>query len=164
MGGKKSHSILLKNQKRRQLRRDLLTFFDVLSLYLAVGYDLAFAWPESSRLLGQQESLSVLSWEPRKGSLQEWLHQTEKSFPIEEYRFIFASLKQLYGRGAPLSPVVKAFSKYLRKEFERDLERHLRDAPARANICLIVFFLPPTMALLFLPILNYLKGLFIGFE
>lgn len=164
MGRQRSHSILLKNKKKRQLRRDLLTFLDVLSLYLTVGYDLAYAWPETSQMLRQQGYLSLLSWEPKSGSLHEWLQKLEENFPVEGYRFIFASLKQLYGRGAPLSPVVKAFSKYLRRELERDFERHLRDSPVRANACLMIFFLPPTLALLFLPILNYLKGLFIGFE
>ena len=163
MGRKRSHSVLLNKRKKRQLRRDLLFFMDLLNLYLSVGYDLSYAWPETHRLC-TEKSLWMLRWLPKDGSLNDWLRGLEKTFPIESHRFVFGTLQQLYARGAPLTPAVKAFAHFLRKEFERDLEKHLRDCPVRANLCLMLFFLPPTLALLFLPLLNYLKGLFIGFN
>jgi len=149
MGTSKRESVLLKKR--------LLLFFDVLALYVSVGYDLFYAWneaTESSELFGKpdvQQSMNAILWD------------LEKSFNLKTYRFTFGVLRQLYSRGASLTPAIQAFSKTLRRDLERDIEAHLRTAPLRAGLCLLFFFLPPALAFIVFPFLHHLRAIIFRF-
>ncbi|NDC26011.1 MAG: hypothetical protein EBZ49_18030, partial [Proteobacteria bacterium] len=45
---------------QRKLRKQLLHFFDLLGLYLQVGYELGFAWNQVLRALKSSEKESLL--------------------------------------------------------------------------------------------------------
>jgi hypothetical protein len=149
MGASKSKSVLLKKQ--------LLLFFDVLALYVSVGYDLFYAWNEavdSSELFVRPEAHQ---------SMNTVLEELENSFPLKNYRFTFGVLRQLYSRGATLTPAIHAFSKTLRRDLEREFEAHLRTAPLRANLCLLLFFLPPALGFIAFPFLQHLRQVLFKF-
>jgi len=154
-------SFLLKKRKERIFRKELLLFYEVAGLYLMAGYDLPYAWSESMKGTGWELN-QQLGKAFEKETLLENLERLEKHFSLDRYRFTFGLLKQLYIQGAPLGPVLRSFSQTLRRELERDLEAHLRTAPTRANLTQMVFFLPPTLALLVLPFLQYLRRVFLS--
>lgn len=160
MGSLPSNSILLKWRKQKDercLRRELILFFDLLELYISVGYDLSFAWQET---LFHFKSLSHLDFNPtvtnnwEDQGLLHHLKRLEQTFPVERYRFGFTGLVQLYSRGGALTPFIQSFSRFLRQELERDLSGYLRDCPTRANVLMILFFLPPALALLLIPLIQ----------
>jgi hypothetical protein len=137
------------------LRRDLITFFDGLSLYLRAGYDLSYSWPEVLRQTegGRWKIHRWLGGEglpPRFGVRLEHL---SAHYPVERHRVWFAVLKELYEQGAPLTDAVHAMAASLRAEQSRDWESFTRTLPTKANLVLLVCFLPPTLVLLFLPLL-----------
>lgn len=155
-----SNSILLKGRRlkeERSLRRELILFLDLLELYISVGYDLAFAWQETLNHLKGSAHLNLnqtgtKSWEGQ--GLLHHLKYLEQEFPIVRYRFAFTGLVQLYSRGGALTPFIQSFSRFLRQELERDLSAYIRDCPTRANVLMILFFLPPALALLLFPLIQ----------
>ncbi|NBX93263.1 MAG: hypothetical protein EBQ85_08550 [Proteobacteria bacterium] len=165
MGNPTYHSILLTSRLRvqRKLRKQLLHFFDLLGLYLQVGYELGFAWNQVLRALKSSEKESLLDeliYEDTQESLNDCLSRLRQNFKDPQYRIHFGTLAQLYQQGAPLALATRSISQCLRCEFERDLENHLRKAPTQAQILLLLFFLPPALILLFMPILQQLRNLF----
>jgi hypothetical protein len=133
------------------LKKELLLFFDILALYVSVGYDLSYAWNEaikSSELFQRPDSHQ---------SMNTVLQNLESSFGLKSYRYTFGVLRHLYHRGASLTPAVQAFSRTLRRDLERDFEAHLRTAPTRANLCLLFFFLPPALVWILFPFLEHLR-------
>jgi len=156
------HPVLLKQRKDRLQRRELLLFWDFLGLYISVGYDLAYAWPEVIKFLQTNKPESFLECfclEKEDETLTSLLLRLEKDFEPVNHRFMFTALRQLYLKGAPLMPAIRSFSTFVRREIEQSFESHLRESPIRANICLLVFFLPPTLVLLFSPLILYLRAL-----
>lgn len=151
MGTPSGHSVLLKAKEARQKRKELLLFFDLLGLYVSAGYDLSYAWSEAI------QSTGLFLTKESNQSINSFLKYLENHFVPQEYRFTFKVLRQLYQRGATLSPAIQAFSRTLRRDLERDIEGHLRTAPTRANICLLLFFLPPALALVVFPFLQQLR-------
>jgi hypothetical protein len=152
--------LLLNRRKHRAFRRDLIAFFEALSLYLGAGYDLSYSWaqiltqikeslaPEMGRLLAGEEN--------RMGALLKGLTQ---GYPIAKHRVWFAVLAELYEQGAPLTEAVQAMAAGLRAEQARDWEAFARTLPTKANLVLLVCFLPPTLVLLFLPLVMTLDSL-----
>ncbi|MBI1859379.1 MAG: hypothetical protein HYR96_00480 [Deltaproteobacteria bacterium] len=132
----------------RSLRRKLLNFFDTLDLYLACGYDLSFGWKEAARVM------PMLTFTGE--SLASHLGQISTELAIPDFRRWFSVLEATYRSGAPLRPVVRAISESLRRDQIRDLDEHCRLLPSRANILLLLFFLPPALALVFVPLLGAL--------
>lgn len=163
MAHSKNHPLLLKKKEERQLRRELLLFYEVTSLYLAAGFDLSLAWTEGMRRSSPQLKDQLRETQSQE-TLLENLTRLENFFVISRYRFTFSLLKQLYLQGSPLAPAFKSFSRFLRTELERDLEAHLRVTPTRVNLIQIAFFLPATLALLFVPFLMHLSLVFLGAE
>jgi len=156
MGVPSGRSVLLKSRHVRKKRKELLLFFELLALYVSAGYDLFYAWAQSV------EASGVFLKPKAHQSMNSLLKDLESHFDLENYRFTFSVLRQLYHQGATLAPALQAFSRALRRDLERDIEAHLRIAPTRANICLLFFFLPPALVLVVFPFLRHL-GQFIFF-
>jgi len=153
-------SLLLKNRDRR-LRRDLIHFFEALVLYLQVGYDLAYAWPETLGLLSEtvsEELLENLRPISDDGGMAAVLARISQKYVVPGHRLWFRMLSELYSSGAPLMDAVHAITFTLRHEQQREIESHQRLLPSRVNTALILFFLPATFLLLFTPLLLHLKG------
>ena len=145
----------LRPKARRRWRRDLIRFWDGLALHLRVGYELGYAWRET--LSASQFMLPAFRDRLLPGeeeSTRDCLARLTASFPFSEYRLWFSILGELYAQGAGLTDVVEGIAASLRREQERDLEAHCRTLPTRANIWLLIFFLPPALALLFVPLLD----------
>jgi hypothetical protein len=147
-------SFLLKRQRRR-LRRDLIHFFDTLGLFLAVGYDVSFGWPKAldaaKEMIGSD--LREILKMPAEGGLTEHILTLADTYPDESHRVWFGVISELYTSGAGLSEPILAVTRALRREQLRELEAHARHMPLKANLLLILFFLPPSMVLLFAPLL-----------
>ncbi len=144
----------LKRQRRRALY-DLFNFFDVVSVYLMVGYDLSFSWPQVIRVIASQMKSQVLSdLSPKEQeSMGTCLKRLSSSFQIEPYRIWFSILKELYEKGAGLVEPMGAIAASLRSDYLRDLETHSRTLPTKIQILLLIFFLPPALLVLFVPLL-----------
>ena len=153
--------ILLSRRRERAFRRDLIAFFEALSLYLRAGYDLSFSWPE---ILDQTRGLagefvSCLRGKEGADGIGPLLSRLTESYPVESHRVWFAVLRELYEQGAPLTEAVQAIGASLREEQSRDWEAFARTLPTKANLILLVAFLPPTLILLFLPLLMTFEAL-----
>jgi hypothetical protein len=150
-------SVLL---NRRRARRDLTLFLDGLTLYVTAGFELGYAWSEVGALVEGEIEPSLVSWlrisEP--SALPAQLIKLEAGYPDPAHRLWFGLLRELYDQGAGLTEPLSAFSAVLREEERRDLEAFGRALPTRINLLLMVFFLPPTFLLLFLPLLFALSG------
>jgi hypothetical protein len=150
-------------REARRRRKDLLYFFDTLILHLQVGYDLAYSWRETSKALQGEVSESFFllvapsSIEGERESQTAILTRLAAAYPDAPHRLWFSALRELYAQGAPLRDAVVAISHSLRQEQARDLEAHGRTLPARLNVALLLFFLPPTFVLLFAPLLHSLS-------
>ncbi|MFM8269730.1 MAG: hypothetical protein ACKN9V_06025 [Pseudomonadota bacterium] len=153
MGASKHYSVLLKTKAKRRLARRLLLFFEMLGLYVSAGYDLSYAWIEAV------DSSEIFAQPNAHESMNDILRELENKFQLSNYRFTFSVLRQLYSRGASLGPALQSFSRTLRRDLEREIEGHLREAPIRANISLLLFFLPPALALVIIPLLEHLRAL-----
>lgn len=138
------------------MRFDLIHFFDALSLYLQAGYDLSYSWPETHKALVAEMTPTLkeaLSPSKAEEGMVHVLTRLCENFPIVCHRMWFSILKELYVNGAGLNEAVAAIGATLRKEHERDLESHFRNLPTKINVLLLIFFLPPTMLLIFAPLL-----------
>ncbi len=143
-------------RERRRWRRDLIHFFEGVSLHIHSGYDLAYSWSEV--LKGLSEVLNptfteLLCLRDEEG-ITGLLGRLANGYPEPSHRMWFGMLKQLYGQGAPMGEAVLAAGKTLRGEQERDLEAHCRRLSGRLNLRILFFFLPPTFLLLFCPLLR----------
>lgn len=159
----RKNSVLLKSKikERRIQRRQLLHFFELLGVYLQVGYELSYAWNHVLAVTGgtgEMFLLKELEFNPDSETLSSFLEKLSRQFSQKSYSVFFEVLGQLYTEGAPLVPATQSLSRFLRRELERDLEEHLRQAPSQANILLILFFLPAAFILLFFPILLHLQA------
>jgi hypothetical protein len=148
---------LLTNKREcRRRRRDLIEFLDALSLYLRVGWDLGHAWRETLATLDSHFASDLSSWlchaeDSRENLMRIWQHLSQ-NYPDTSHRVWFSAIENLYRNGAGMGEVIQAISSTLRKEQERDLENHCRLLPTKVNVCLILFFLPPTLVWLFAPL------------
>jgi len=131
-------SLLLKRRRRRQAS-DLLARLDLVALYLTAGFDLSYAWNEG--------------WARDNASVTSELGRFAVEYPNPAHRVWFSALKDLYANGSPVQPLVAAFCDYLRKERAREMEAFARELPAKANLLLLIFFLPAAFLLLFPPLL-----------
>jgi hypothetical protein len=150
------------NQKRKERvsRQGLICFLESLALYLKAGFALSYSWEQSiSSAQGGILSEVVKTLMPKVGedSANESLGKALKRLNLEGdsamCRVWFGVLAELYESGADLTPAVEAFSGVLRRELQRDLEAHCRTLPMKANIILLLFFFPPTIICLFVPLL-----------
>jgi len=151
----------LLKRRRRLLRRDLIGFLDALSLQLQVGYDLAYGWPETLAALDSQLGPDMRTFlRPLDDeAMSATLTRLAGAYPVEAHRHWFHALLDRYVSGASVLESVRAIATYLRKEQERDFEAHCRTLPSKLNVLLILFFLPPTFLLLFVPlILEIIQG------
>ena len=89
-----------------------------------------------------------------------FLARLAADYPDADHRIWFLALAELYETGAGLREAVEAVSKTLRGEHGRDLEAHCRELPTRVNILLLLFFFPAVAALLFVPLLAEIVGVF----
>ncbi len=147
---------LLLSRERRRQRQELGHFLDAVSLYLEAGFDLGYAWPEVHRVLAGQLSPQVRDTlaVARGGAISPVLARLGETYPDRQHRLWFQVLRELYERGAGLRDGVEAAARALREEQERDLEAHCLRLPTRANVVLLLFFLPPTLLLLFAPLIG----------
>lgn len=142
----------------RKQREELILFLDALSLFLLVGYDLSYSWNASFHVVGamlspsMKQQLGFDEENEQDASITSRLLALSDTFSICHYRFWFRTIRELYVTGASLSGPLAAISDALRKDRERDLEHHFRNLPSRLNIIMLVFFLPPTFLLLFIPL------------
>lgn len=144
--------ILLKRKERRW-RRELILFVEALSLHLSAGLDLGFSWPETLASLACEISPELRAWlDPEEESVGRLLNRLAGDYPFSEHRLWFAALRDLHGSGAALGQAVSAMAAFLRREQEAALETHARELPTKINVLLLLFFLPPTFLLLFLPL------------
>ena len=153
--------ILLKRAARRR-RQELAQFLESVSLFLDAGFDLSYAWPEAFRSLGARLDpwLAGLLEVPHGETPSATLRRLARNYPEPSHRIWFLVLQELYESGAPLREAMRASAQALRAEHARDLEAHCRTLPTRANVILLLFFLPPTLALLFLPLLSEMTRAF----
>jgi hypothetical protein len=157
------NSVLLKSktQEIRIQRRHLLHFFELLGVYLQVGYELSYAWNQVLIVTGRAGEIFVLEelqFDSDTQPFSSFLEKLSQNFSQRSYRVFFEVLGQLYTEGAPLVPAMQSLSQFLRRELERDLEQHLRQAPSQANILLLLFFLPAAFLLLFFPFILHLQA------
>jgi hypothetical protein len=147
----------LKKQKNlRDYRHGLVQFFEALFLNLSSGYELSYAWKETLLALSKDlpQGLSkALSATEEDQSMALILRHLSENYAVLTHRIWFQTLRELYESGAGLSEAVRGIALTLRKEHERDLENHIRNLPTKLNVCMILFFFPPTLALLFFPLL-----------
>lgn len=150
-----------KTQEKRIRRKHLLNFFELLGVYLQVGYELSYAWNQVLTVTGRAGEIFVLEeleFDSDTQPLSSFLEEQSQKFSQRSYRVFFEVLGQLYTEGAPLVPATQSLSQFLRRELERDLEQHLRQAPSQANILLLLFFLPAAFLLLFFPFFLHLQA------
>jgi hypothetical protein len=144
----------------RRRRRELIGFLDSLTLFLSVGYDLAYGWQESVRMLGKS-GLEILhrTLSSEGMGITSHLERLARAYPDVDSRPWFAVIKDIYLRGAPMTPLIRTAADALRREEERDFQNHCRTLPTRIHTLLIIFFLPPALAFLTLPLLVFLDRL-----
>lgn len=151
---------LLTTPRARRRRRDLIQFVEGVRLFLRVGWDLAYAWPRTFEQLKDDfgdEARELLAIEPSEGFLSA-LRAGAAKFPEPAHRTWWALIADLHEAGASLGDALGAFSQTLKEEHRRDLEQHVRAAPTVTNLCLLLFFLPPTVVLILLPLIVGLIG------
>ena len=150
--------LIPKRKKARLWRHQLMQFLDALSLYLQAGYDLAYGWPETHRALkaelcpGLGKELEFSRGGEEEGILA-LLSRLAMHYPDPGHRLWFSVLKELYSSGAGLGEAVRAMASHLRHEHYRDLDAHCRNLPIKINVLVLLFFLPPSLLLLFTPLL-----------
>lgn len=147
----------LKGCQRKQLKRALILFLETLEVYLRAGFEISFAWPECHAALTPEVECPFFSELALKTNAQESfaesLQRLSLKYPNPSARPWFGILAELYGAGAPLADAVLALADTLRREEARELEATLRALPARVNVILLLFFLPPALLLIFAPLL-----------
>ena len=159
-----SFSLLLKSNGQRELRRGLIYFLEGLSLHLQGGYEFSYSWAETIKMMSHELPIPLrneLTLESSsEGGLNQLLTRLAMSYPTESHRIWFAVLQKLYLSGAGLVDGTLGLAQTLRSEEERDLKHHLKTLPTKINITLILFFLPATFLLLFVPLLINLANNF----
>ncbi len=149
---------LLEGRTRRRCRRELIQFTDSLALYLGCGFDLAHSWNESiSGMLSDGPTRHSLTLRDPGTPFSEHLEHLASTFPMTSLRQWFGILRQSYVVGSPIIPLIRAFSESMRRDQLRDFEQHARTLPTRANVLLLIFFLPPALLIIFGPLLSQLK-------
>lgn len=146
--------------EQRKYRYGLICFFDSLALYLKAGFSLSYSWPETLRALEGTFSPELLS--DLRGTQAQFSAESDLGGLLLDlknncrnvsYRMWFGILWELYLSGAQLIHGVEAVTLALRREQEREFEMHCRALPTKANIVLMLFFLPPTFLWLFIPLI-----------
>ena len=161
-----SFGILLNHSTKarqvRRVRRELIQFCDSLLLFLGCGYDLAYSWTETLRASTQSNSLPQIRPELSLSGvgLTQHLNHLTANFCHAQFRQWFGIFEDAYKTGSPMIPIITAFAQNLRREQERDFEEHCRNLPTRTNVLLLLFFLPPTLLLIFSPLLSHFGRLF----
>lgn len=151
--------VLLNTRERRRWTRDLSLFLEAVALHLQAGYELHYAWTRAREALGQRFPPGLR--EALAGeSAREVLGRLASAYPVPAHRLWFSLLGSLHGEGAGLVGPVRAFADALRGDLGRELETHCRTLPTRVNLGLMVFFLPPALLLLCLPLLRELERAF----
>jgi hypothetical protein len=149
-----SRPFFLKATRRRE-RRNLIHFLQGLSLLVTAGYDLSFAWPEAIQMVRgdlDEDWVDELHWSGEPG-LAAHLDTLSVCYRDQRHRPWFGVLKDLYIQGGGLGEAISAVADTLRDEQKRDLDGHLRELPIRLNLLILLFFLPPSLLLLFVPLL-----------
>ncbi len=145
----------LKTKEKREARHGLVQFFEALFMNLSSGFELSYAWRETLSILSKElppflsKELELVESE----SFSVLLDKLGSSYSSVEHRIWFQTISELYQSGAGLTEAVRGVALTLRKEHERDLENHIRALPTKLNVCMLLFFLPPTLAVLFFPLL-----------
>ena len=145
---------LTKKQKLRRETRDWLLFLNGLILYQQAGVDLGHAWGEVVDQVGGELWGGVERFKIEKGAgFGKGLKALAGTMAQPSHRLWLVSIADLYESGAGLVDGLSAFMNGLMAEERRDLENHCRVLPSKANIVLLLFFFPATMAIIFLPLL-----------
>lgn len=140
------------------MRNELVRYLEWVLLYLSAGYELGFAW-EQTRLQVPLELIPELlpfleSAESQSGhSISKRLRWFSEHLPYDEMRMWFGAIEKLYQSGAGLSGPLRAAIRTLRNSEAQDLEQHLRALPGKVNVLMLIFFIPPTLVLMLLPLL-----------
>jgi hypothetical protein len=130
------------------------------SLYVSVGFDLAYAWSKTLENLHDDFQKDFCEWaNVKEDSFSRFLLSAADSIPYGEWKVWFESLHELYMGGLAQREFLEAFSENLQEEQSRELETHVRTLPQKINILLILFFLPPVFFLLMAPLVVQLVGL-----
>lgn len=154
--------ILLKQKKERCFRHGVIVFFESLSMHLVAGLEMAYAWEQALSSLHAtipQELQQLLQKKGGEG-MGEVFQRLSLQYPTVQHRLWFSVLNELYQSGAGMVEIVRSLAHTLRDEQSRDLETHLRNLPVKMNVVLILFFFPPTILLIFAPLLLELTHLF----
>lgn len=144
--------------ERRKRRRDLSQFLEVVVLFLEVGADFASAWDRALEQVGATVE-GLFSVDPNSSDVSSFsskLDYLARTYPDPGHRLWFQVFSELYSAGAPMKDVVLSAAEFLRKEHGREVELHCQSFPRRAQIYLLLFFLPPAFFLLFAPVLMQL--------
>lgn len=146
---------LLKAQNQRVVRAGLIRFLEGISLHVLCGYELNYSWKETLASLRGVLPVELVEFLEIRSSenLSQTLLRLGSGGAIPQYQIWFQVLSELYQSGGPLRDATQGLVMVLRKEQEREFETHVRNLPTKLNICLILFFLPPTFLLLFFPLL-----------
>ncbi len=145
--------VCLVKRKRRQRTQNLIEFFTALSLFLRVGWDIGHAWREALHSLQPRLGTDMKHFLALDGDgLAPVWKRLSAEYPDAEHRLWFTALEKLHQNGAAMGDAVNAIVCSLRNEQSCDLDGHCRTLPARTNILLILFFLPPTLILLLFPL------------
>lgn len=127
------------------------------------GFDLSYAWREAlenTRGSVPNSLLLELSFQKEEDGVGQVLERLAASFSIPRFRIWFSILLELYGKGAGLVEPMNGILRALRKEQEREVEIFIRGLPLRVNVALLIFFLPPALGLVFMPLLlQFVSGL-----
>lgn len=154
------NTFVMGNRTRRRIRRDLILYLELLGVYLTGGYELGYAWSEVYGALREQLEptlLKLLELTDHSG-LSVKLVALVRDFPEVRYRVWFGVLEELYREGASIKETLNSFTEVLRCEEERDVESFVRSLPLKLNMIILLCFLPPTLLLLFVPLLLSLDG------
>ena len=139
----------------RRVRRELIQFLEALWLYVQGGYELAFGWSkvlESGAAEVSETLRHELTQKEEVASFTDLLGVLGSRFSLKEYRIWFQVLRELYTGGAGLSQFLEAMINSLREAERLEIELHCRRLPSRISIATLLFFLPPAMMLLFVPL------------
>lgn len=138
-----NHLFLLR-RRRRELAR-WLRFLQEIGVFLDCGYELGYAWERLSKR------------DLPNGSIHAELQRLAREGEPIELRPWFEGLAVLQRSGSALIPYLTAFTQRLSDELRREMDRHVRSLPLRLNVLLLLFCLPPLLALIFTPLLSALS-------